>query len=406
LTPQFAPASSSNRVTRAGWALEPLPDDVRVRHLAGESRDVFPELDMNYDVEWLAIAHGWPENQVLVLADRDDGRLVGLATFLLSRSQLAYALGQFVFLRVGVRQFKLFQGIVSRKADAAPAVDACFEALSKMLTWGAVVFVGAVPNDSVLHAQLTDRSSGLRRRFHTLAWGGESLHCRIRWEGSVEKYLASIGKKSGKELQRNAKNLFADPQLECEVRRFQLADDVEMFLKDGVAVSDKTYQKRDLGLGISRGGAVERLMRFAAARGDFFGYILYINGMPVAFRYGFKCGNTCTMKQTGYDPAWAGRQIGSVLFLEVMRDFERIKLPVEWLDFMPDINLFKLRTTNDKRRIRHFYLFQRTFLGTLQYLTLKATDWLSRAVGALVKNRREGELEKYLARGEGGHRSP
>jgi hypothetical protein len=73
-------------------------------------------------------------------------------------------------------------------------------------------------------------------------------------------------------------------------------------------------------------------------------------------------------------------------------------VPVEWLDFMPDINLFKLRTTNERHAIRHFYLFKRGPLGALQYFTLKATDWLSRTVGSVLKKPKRGELEKYLAR--------
>jgi len=107
------------------------------------------------------------------------------------------------------------------------------------------------------------------------------------------------------------------------------------------------------------------------------------------------------MKQTGYDPAWAERQIGSVLFFQVLRDIERIKLPVECLDFMPDVNLFKLRTTNDRRQIRHYYLFKRTFVGTLQFVTLMATDFLSRSLGAVAKRLRPkapDELEKYISR--------
>jgi hypothetical protein len=68
------------------------------------------------------------------------------------------------------------------------------------------------------------------------------------------------------------------------------------------------------------------------------------------------------------------------------------------LDFTPMVNLFKLRTANDRREIRHFYLFKRNLVGALQYYTLKATDALSRAVGAMVKKKPEGELERYLAR--------
>lgn len=361
---------------------------------ARELRAAFPKLDMNYDVEWLCVQHGWPENEILFMALRQGGEITGYAPFLIANTTLTYALGPFVLWRQRVRQLKLYQGIVARSDQAA---DQCFEVLRRTMGRG-IVFAGAVQKGSLVRAQSEAAASGLVRGFHVLAWGNETWHCLVRWEGSVEKYLASLGKKSGKELQRNAKLLLSDAALQCELKAFRTPPEAEAFLSDGIAISDKTYQKRDLGLGIARGGAVERLIRFAAARGAFHGYILYINGAPAAFRYGFQCGDTCTMKQTGYDPAWADRQVGSVIFFETIRDFERIKLPVAWLDFMPDVTLFKLRTTNDRRSIRHFYFFPRTLRGTLQFLTLGALDRLSRAAAPFLKKPREGELEKYLAR--------
>lgn len=368
-----------------------------MRTFAQQVRASFSRLDMNYDPEWLSVAHGWPGHGILFVADHGAGRFHGVAAFLASKTTLNYALGPFVLWRMPIRQLKLYQGVICERTADPETLGGCFAELFDAMGRG-VVFAGAVPLGSALHRQIEEPSSLLRRYFHVLPWGGESVHCRVRWEGSVEKYLASIGKKSAKELQRNSKTLFGDPSLICKVRRFQSPDEIETFLQDGVAISDKTYQKRDLGLGIARGGAAERLMRFAAERGAFFGYILYINGAPAAFRYSFKCGDTCTMKQTGYDPAWADRQVGSVLFLETLRDFERAGLGVDWLDFMPDITLFKLRTTNEKRRIRHYYLFKRTPVGAAQYLTLKMTDALSRAAGRFGKGRGDSEIEKYLAR--------
>ena len=110
------------------------------------------------------------------------------------------------------------------------------------------------------------------------------------------------------------------------------------------------------------------------------------------------------MMQAGYDPAWADRQIGSVLFFEVLRDFEHIGLRAKWLDLLPGTNLFKLRVANDKRQIRRFYLFSRTPVGTSLFLTLMATDWFSRTVGSLVARPRKDALQKYMARAKTGWR--
>lgn len=391
---------AADMIPKVGWQLQAFADAPALRAFARRLRTAFPDLDVNHDVEWIAEAHGWPKNELLVLADRAGEEISGVATLPISKAPLVYAFGRFALLKLSVRQFKLYQGLTCSHSDRARAVGACFDALFEAMPEGSVVFAGAVPIGCELQRQLVDPASPLRRRFHVLPWGAESQHCRIHWEGSFEKYLATIGKASRKDLRRSARALLDDPTVKCRLRRFR-SDDVEAFLRDGVSVSDKTYQKRDFGLGISLGGAVERVIRFAASRGSFFGYIFYINDAPVAFKYGFIWGKTCIMKQTGYDPAWAHRNVGSVLFSEVLRDFDLTKLPAEYLDFMPDVNLFKLRTANDRRQIRHYYLFKRTLAGTVQYLSLMVTDFLSRFAGALVKRLRgaePGELEKYVSR--------
>lgn len=395
-----SPPRAGDVIPEIAWQREEFADREALHAFMVQARAVFYDIDTIRDAEWISVAHDWPKNQMLVLSSRTGGQISGYVALAASKSPLVYSFGPIVFFKPKVTHYKFEQELFSSHGDLHQANAACFETLFQAMGEGSVIFAGAVPVGSDLYGQLLDRESQVRRRFHALAWGNETVHCRARWEGTVEKYLASIGKKSGKELQRNTKALMGDPALKCEVRRFQTPDEVDVFLRDGSELSDKTWQKQDFGQGIAFGGPVERVVRFAAARGAFFGYILYINDVPAAFRYGFKCGNTITMKQIGHDPIWSDRQIGSVLFFEVMKDFERIKLPVEYLDFTPAISLFKLRTTNDRRKVRHFYLFKRTLLGTLQYITLKATDGLSRAIGSLLKKREEGELEKYLARAD------
>lgn len=388
--------------TRSEWEKMEFSSTGEIQAFADEARAAFCRLDMNHDVEWLATAHGWPQNELLVMSDREGSALKGIATFLVSRAPLVYSLGSLVLARQSVRQLKLFQGMTSSHRDRASAIDKCLNALSKVIAGSDVIFIGAIPIGSELHQVLRDRHSLARRAFHILPWGGETQHCRIRWSGNYEQYLASLGKVTRKDLRRSSRALFSNPSLKCEVRRFQTPHDVETFLSDGIEISDKTYQKRDLGLGIRRGDAVERVIRFAAARNAFLGYILYINGAPAAFEYAFVCGGTCTMKQAGYDPVWARHHIGSVLFCEVLRDFERIGLAADRLDLMPDINLFKLRTTNEKAQIQHAYLFPKTLTGTVRFAALSLIDAVSRAIRPLIKRARGDELDRYLARASRG----
>lgn len=398
----MADASSDHAPIAAQWRGEAFADEQALRRFAESARATLPALDRHHDVEWISVAHDWPSNELLVLVDREESRIVGLASFAIAQEPLIYALGPFELLRLNVKQFKLYQEVTTLRAVPEEAIASCFDVLAQSKPQ--VVCASSIPIGSDLHKQFLEPTSAVRRHFYVLPWGGEKPHCRIRWEGSFEKYLASIGKVSRKDLRRNARALLTDTTLDVKVRRFQSPEEVDVFFRDGINVSDKTYQKRDLGLGLSLGGQLERVIRHAAAHDGFLGYILYINGAPAAFEYALMCGTTCTMMQAGYDPAWADRQIGSVLFFEVLRDFEHIGLRAEWLDLLPGTNLFKLRVANDKRQIRRFYLFSRTPVGTSLFLTLMATDWFSRTVGSLVARPRKDALQKYMARAKTGWR--
>src|SRR5262249_28335994 len=146
----------------------------------------------------------------------------------------------------------------------------------------------------------------------------------------------------------------------------------DAFLKDAIAVSAKTYQRKLLDRGLVAGSKEEKQIRFAAPKGAFLGHILYANGAPVAFQYGLVYNGTYFCEHTGYDPDWAQRQAGGVLFMETLRDFEKRKADIKVMDFGQGLNLFKERTTNERHAIAHYYLFNRTTGGWMLFNTAKA----------------------------------
>lgn len=379
------------------WRREAPKDWEALKKLAAEIRRCFPDLDAIRDLEWLAVGHGWPESELLVMTNRVGEQVTGFAALSVADAQLEYSVGPLVFRRQTVRQISLYQDVAVDDSDRRAATEGCLLALSTIIPPDAVVRVGAVPAGSELYRQLTDANSTARRHFHILPWGEETQHCRIRWSGDFEAYLSSLGKVSRKDLRRNMRVLLGDSSLKCELRRFQTAGDVDAFLQDGIAISDKTYQKRDLGLGLSRDGHVERSIRFAAELGGFFGCILYIDDVPVAFEYGFIWGGVCVMKQAGYDPSWADRNVGSVLFTMFVRELAGLGIQVRWLDLVPGLNVFKLRVTNEKFPIRNFYVFPRSYIGAVHYFTLAATAWASRT-GRWFIRRGTRDTEQYRKR--------
>jgi len=320
-----------------------------------------------------------------MLADRGENEaLRGLLAARVMQDLLRYDVGPTTLFKRSVRQYAIFRGPVT--ATASPAdIAAGMMCLSANMPADAVAFVSAVPCDSAVHELLTSPASPLKRTFHILPWGQPNLHCKIDWTGTSEAYLASLGFDSRRNLKRYAKKLFGDGSINARVERFRHPQDVDRFILDGSSVSDKTYQKRRLGLGLSPGGSTERRIRFAAERKGFLGHILYLGDRPAAFHYGFIFRRTFFVLQMGYDPAFSAHQPGSVLFFEVLRDVEKLKLDVTTIDCLPGVTDFKLRTTNQKVRIRNFYLFKRSFSGSLLYAWLRALDALATAAKRIVR---------------------
>lgn len=355
--------------------------------LAAEAEHRLAIGELNHDVAWLEAGKA-SDDDIVALADRSNGALCGLMPIRIARERITYTVGNVRVLALPVRQYNLVQGPLTSKPNSLSAMAQSMEALADLMPPTGAVFASAVPVDGAFNVLLADRASPVRKRFHVLKWGDANWHCKIDWSGTVEAYLASLGADSRRNFKRYDKKLFANEELEPRVECFRTAADIDRFLDDGIKVSDKTYQKKLLGLGLARGGATERRFRFAAERQGFLGHILYLGGAPAAFHYGFVYHDTFFVVQMGYDPAFAPHQPGAVLFLHVLKDVERLKLPVRTIDCLPGVTDFKLRTTNRKEAIQNYYLFKRSLGGTARFAALYLLDaavWGLKSLAARAK---------------------
>ncbi len=380
------PMHSSDDGERSRWRELQFAGWPELCAFSDTCRSTLPVGGLYEDLEYTAVAHGWPDKPLLVLAHETDGRLDGLCAFTVDHLPLAFAVGPVVLMRRRTRRYHLFQGPVLASQDDDTATSSCFAHLAGQMPADAAAFAFAVPVESRLYAQLTDPRSPIRRLFHVLPWGAEQPSCAIRWQGSVEQFLSTISANSRHDLRRRRKKFLADAAAHGTVRCFQSAAEVDEFLRDGIRISGKTWQKAEHGAGLALDSAYERKIRHAAARNAFLGYILYLDGEPAAFQYCLLFGATCMVEQIGYDPASTRRHhVGSILFFEVLHDFERRRLPVTLIDFSSTATFFKLRTTNTRFQVRNFYLFKRSAAGAALYAGLRCTDALSRGLGRLAE---------------------
>jgi hypothetical protein len=397
ITPRLPIDQNTARTkSRGGWAVQKLCEVHELSALAESVRDSLPIDDSELDIEWLALAEGRPIDELLVLIQRDGARLIGAAPFLRSILYLDYSVCGLSLYKKKIRGLRIKQGPITIDQNPTAACADSFKTLATIMDKAPVVYVESVAADSATHHVVADSTSPIHQDFHVVPLNAEDWHCRIRWDGNVENYLKSIGGNSRRDFKRRSRKLFLESGVKCEVRCFQSMPEVDDFLRDGVEVSDKTWQKQKLGDGLSRGGPLERKIRFAAQRGAFLGYVLYAGGKPVAFDYGFLYRDVCSMEAKGYDPAWADYRVGTVLFFEILRDFEAKMLPVRFIDYLTMFSSFKLRTTNDKRRIQSFYLFRKSPLGSLYYYTFMPVHRTSRALVAILERMRIKDKAKRL----------
>jgi len=383
------------------WRVDEVTDQAAMSSLAARIRASLELRHFAQDIEWQALGKS-PDGRMLALIDSDEGSVHGFASVYAHDATIDFGFAGTTVFRRRPRRFDIYEAIVTRRRDMAGAIGAALVALRARMPRNAAVFLEAVPVGSLLHALIEQPRSTLRRTFHVLPWA-TTMVGRIRWPGTVEDYLKSVGKETRRSLKRGARDLMSDPAITCNIRRFETSADADRFLRDGVVVSDKTYQKKLLGRGLSSDGQVADQIRFAAARRSFLGQILYINDAPVAFQYGFLYGRTCFVEQVGYDPEWANRQVGSVLFFESLRDLEAMKSEVAMLDYGQGMTLFKERTTNEKQEVAHYYLFARNFHGFALYHAAKAMTGAKSVLSRVLEKLHLRERVRAVMRRWTGH---
>lgn len=386
---------------RAAWQVATAADQAAISSLASRARASLTLRHYDQDIEWQSLGAD-ARDEMIALVDAGPDGLQGFVSVHAHDASIEHRLAGIAIFRKRMRRFDIYEAVVTRRLDKREAIASGLVALGERMPRGGAIFLEAVPAGSELHAILASPQDRLRQSFYVLPWGDTTVGS-IKWSGSVEEYLKTLGKGSRRDLKRTTSALMSDTAVRCAVKRFVAPTDVDRFFQDGILISDKTYQKKLLGRGLALGGKVEAQIRFAAAKGAFIGHILYVNDAPVAFQYGISYRRTHFVEQVGYDPAWANRHVGSVLFFEVLSDFEKNKDDIGALDFGQGMTLFKERTTNAQQPVAHYVLLKRTASGFVVYQAARTAKGFAQLLHRVLDRLRIRESIKAVARRWTGH---
>jgi CelD/BcsL family acetyltransferase involved in cellulose biosynthesis len=143
-------------------------------------------------------------------------------------------------------------------------------------------------------------------------------HYCIELPGSLEAYLAGLSGKSRHEMARKVRRFTEHAAGRQELRAFREVGEMAEFVRLAGSLSRMTYQGRLLAVGLPEGPAFVAELEAAAARDEVRGYLLLLDGRPVAYGYCRVAGDVLLFEHTGYDPALAEHSPGIFLLREML----------------------------------------------------------------------------------------
>ncbi len=140
-----------------------------------------------------------------------------------------------------------------------------------------------------------------------------------RLDQSFDDYLGSFSTKSRSTCRRKLKRFAERSGGAIDVRAFATEAEMADFHRAARAVSALTYQERLLDAGLPDGPDALEAMCTLARAGRARGWLLQLDGRPIAYLYAPAEDSTLIYAYLGYDPDFADLSPGTVLQLEAMR---------------------------------------------------------------------------------------
>jgi CelD/BcsL family acetyltransferase involved in cellulose biosynthesis len=172
-----------------------------------------------------------------------------------------------------------------------------------------------VPVDSPLH-RLARTSGPFLTRGHGSV---PALHWRAEIPDSFDEYLRRRSRGIRRNIRRYGNRLIEAYGDRLSLQVYRDEADIERLFRDTASVAAKTYQAA-IGASFSDDDLRRSLTRLAMRCGWFRGYVLYLDGEPVAFWYGLGYRGVFSTDITGYDPAYGDLRIGRYVMVKLIED--------------------------------------------------------------------------------------
>lgn len=216
-------------------------------------------------------------------------------------------------LRIGARTlFTLRRRLVRRGLSLKEALDGGAPALPPLGQGEHGYLVTALPA-AALDA-LVARHAGLKPFVRQL-YG--RFYARLDLD--FDAYLAGFSAKSRSTCRRKLRKLAERSGGTLDLRCYRSEEEIALFHAQARILSARTYQERLLDAGLPDGPEALAGMRALARAGRARGWLLFLDGAPIAYLWAPAEGSTLIYAHLGHDPDFAEYSPGTVLQLEAMR---------------------------------------------------------------------------------------
>jgi hypothetical protein len=243
---------------------------------------------------------------------RQDGATMALACFVYGNTRKRFTFAERKLFSLPVKEVFLFASCVLGQPDES-VIAAIFDQVLSEPGFD-LITTGEIAVESPLYNAVTRRRAGLAVRRVARK---DSVRWLIRLPQSFDEYIGSLRSSTRKAVTRDYR-IFE--KAKPELRVIASAADIGRFLRDGEAISRLTYQW-DIGERLVDTPEMHEYLSQLIERGQFRGYLAYVDGKPCVFGWGELNGSGIFAFHTpGYDPQFRKLSPGTAQLMWMIRD--------------------------------------------------------------------------------------
>lgn len=144
-------------------------------------------------------------------------------------------------------------------------------------------------------------------------------HLKMLLPQNIENFYESLSSKHKYNLQRMIKRLNVQFPGQIKIVNYTREDEVDMATAAISRISEQTYQSA-LGVGFTDDSVTRARLMTAARQGWLLISIMYVKDRPCSFQLAFAYKGTYFLNQMGFDSDWKKWDVGTVLFLDVLKN--------------------------------------------------------------------------------------